>query len=118
MLADLYGISAPLLRDAHALESVLKEAARVAGAQVLHGHFHCFGEQQGVTGVVLLAESHVSIHTWPESGFAALDIFMCGSADAELALTHIAQALRPTLQQVERVARGAAQARRRTGSRG
>jgi S-adenosylmethionine decarboxylase len=47
---------------------------------VLFSHFHAFGEGQGVTGVVLLAESHITIHTWPECGFAAADIFMCGSA--------------------------------------
>jgi hypothetical protein len=49
-----------------------------AGARILHGHFHTFGRRQGVTGVLLLAESHISIHTWPEAGFAAVDIFMCG----------------------------------------
>jgi S-adenosylmethionine decarboxylase len=58
-------------------------------ARVLFSHFHAFGEGQGVTGVVLLAESHITIHTWPECGFAAADIFMCGSAQPELALALI-----------------------------
>jgi S-adenosylmethionine decarboxylase len=106
LLADLYGVNAEALRDLHALEDLLRKAAGAAGAQVLGSHFHSFGDQAGVTGVVLLAESHISIHTWPESGFAAADIFMCGSADPESALNHLLRALAPNRHQVERVGRG------------
>ncbi|UUZ57112.1 adenosylmethionine decarboxylase [Massilia sp. H-1] len=58
----------------------------------MHSHFHSFGAAQGVTGVLLLAESHISIHTWPEFGFAAADIFMCGDARPALALDVIERA--------------------------
>ncbi len=98
---------APQLRDAVALEALLRAAARQAGAQVLGNHFHAFGEEDGVTGVVLLSESHVSVHTWPESGFAAIDIFMCGSADPERALEELARVLRPARRQVTRASRAA-----------
>lgn len=106
VLADLRGIEAPLLTDANALRAVLIQAAEYAGAHVLGAHFHHFGEQAGVTGVVMLSESHISIHTWPEHGFAALDIFMCGAAKPEWALQHVREALKPADAQVTSVDRG------------
>jgi S-adenosylmethionine decarboxylase len=106
LLADFYGVNAEALRDLEALESLLRKAASTAGAQLLGSHFHSFGNQEGVTGVVLLAESHISIHTWPESGFAAADIFMCGSADPESALNCLLLSLAPKRHQVECVGRG------------
>jgi S-adenosylmethionine decarboxylase len=104
LLADFEGVAAKLLLDAAAIEDVLRQAALAAGARILHGHFHTFGAGGGVTGVLLLAESHISIHTWPEDGFAALDIFMCGAARPTLALARIEAALkgRATLRTVER----------------
>ena len=107
VLADLYGIAAERLTSVDAIDRLLREAAAAAGAHVLHSRFHGFGEAQGVTGVVLLAESHISIHTWPESGFAAADIFMCGNAQPELALRVIELALAPAARSVQRIERGA-----------
>jgi len=69
------------LADPEVIEKSLGRAALDAGATVLHGHFHSFGPGQGVSGVLVLAESHISIHTWPDRGFAAIDIFMCGQCD-------------------------------------
>ena len=105
VLADLNGIDAEKLSSCEALEKLLRAAAEAANAHVLHSHFHGFGDGQGVTGVVLLAESHISIHTWPECGFAAADIFMCGNAQPELALTIIEQALSPASSQINTVRR-------------
>jgi S-adenosylmethionine decarboxylase len=99
VLADLSGIAAEKLSNCAALETLLRNAAEAAGAQVLFSHFHAFGEGQGVTGVVLLAESHITLHTWPECGFAAADIFMCGKAQPELALAVITSALQPCSSQ-------------------
>jgi S-adenosylmethionine decarboxylase len=107
ILADLYGVDASCLCDAAALEQLLRRAARDAGAHVLSSHFHSFGSTGGITGVVLLAESHISIHTWPESGLAAIDIFMCGSADARRALAIMLEELSPSHRHIESVARGA-----------
>jgi S-adenosylmethionine decarboxylase len=106
ILADLYGVEASALRDSAALESLLCRVARDAGAHVLSSHFHRFGESGGITGVVLLAESHISIHTWPEFGLAAADIFMCGATDAERALAILTEDLSPTHRHIERAARG------------
>ncbi|MGO4381168.1 adenosylmethionine decarboxylase [Pseudoduganella sp. RAF53_2] len=96
LLADMSGIAAELLTDCSKIEQLLRDAATAAGAHVLHSHFHGFGEGQGVTGVVLLAESHISIHTWPETGFAAADIFMCGRTDPQRALSLLREALHPS----------------------
>jgi S-adenosylmethionine decarboxylase len=109
LLADLHGVDADLLQDGIALESLLRRAADVAGARVLYSHFHSFGAGDGVTGVVLLAESHISIHTWPESGLAAADIFMCGLADPGRALKVLIDGLAPAHQSVHILARGFAE---------
>lgn len=107
LLADLHGVAADLLRDASRIETLLRDAAEAAGATVLHAHFHSFGPELGVTGVVLLAESHISIHTWPEHGFAAADIFMCGAADPDRALRVIRAALQPRERDVRLLERSA-----------
>ena len=105
LLADMSGIEPGVLSDCAKIERLLREAAAAAGAQVLHSHFHGFGPGLGVTGVVLLAESHISIHTWPEHGFAAADIFMCGAAQPQLALDVIEEALQPECSEVRTVDR-------------
>lgn len=104
LLLDLYG--ARHLADAAAIKSVLVAAAASAGAQVISAHVHAFKGKAGVTGVVLLAESHISIHTWPELGLAAVDIFMCGAADVQKARASIEAALLPDRVQVTEVLRG------------
>jgi S-adenosylmethionine decarboxylase len=105
VLADLNGIAADKLSDCTGLETLLRQAAEAAGAHILFSHFHAFGDGQGVTGVVLLAESHITIHTWPECGFAAADIFMCGSAQPELALALIENALQPQSRKIQAIQR-------------
>lgn len=106
ILADLYGIEAALLRDGPALESLLRRAAMEAGAHILSSHFHSFGEGAGITGVVLLAESHISIHTWPECAMAAADIFMCGASDAQRALAFLVRELAPADSKSVSIGRG------------
>jgi len=78
LLVDLWG--ARDLDDPAAIDRALRACAEASGATVLGGDLHRF-QPNGVSGVLLLAESHISIHTWPERGFAALDIFMCGECD-------------------------------------
>ncbi|MBH5328282.1 adenosylmethionine decarboxylase [Eikenella sp. S3360] len=92
-LLDLYGCPPALLRDEGYLKNALCQAAERIGATVLDSRFHTFGGEGGVTGVLLLAESHISIHTWPEHGFAALDVFLCGSLLPESAKSLLEQAL-------------------------
>lgn len=75
------------LSDIATIDSALREAATAAHVTLLDLRLHHFGPGQGVTGVALLAESHISIHTWPEDRLAAVDIFVCGAtADPRAAL--------------------------------
>ncbi|SFP55981.1 adenosylmethionine decarboxylase [Ralstonia sp. NFACC01] len=115
LLLDLYGVAPALLRDAAALETALRDAADALGATILHAHLHRFdsvrtglpaGEQGGVTGVLLLAESHLSIHTWPEHGFAAIDAFMCGTGTTHAARAVFERALAPERVDVRVARRG------------
>lgn len=104
LIVDLYG--AIRLDDAVFLETALRDAAGVAGATVLAGHLHHFGEGHGVTGILLLAESHISIHTWPETGYAAVDIFLCGRSDAHRAADHLQRVLQPERVEITDIPRG------------
>jgi S-adenosylmethionine decarboxylase len=78
LIIDLW--DAVYLDDMGVIEIALRRAIKAAGATLLHLHLHEFAPSGGVSGVALLAESHISIHTWPERGYAAIDVFMCGSA--------------------------------------
>ena len=90
ILIESFGGHARL--DAEALKRLLRRAARAGGANVLSCHMHGFGSDGGVTGVALLAESHITVHTWPERAYAAFDVFMCGTCDADSAVDVIARA--------------------------
>jgi S-adenosylmethionine decarboxylase len=76
-ILELYGCDFSKLDDEGFLRDTITAAAKRAGATLLNLITHRF-EPQGVTGLALLAESHISIHTWPESGYAAVDVFTCG----------------------------------------
>jgi S-adenosylmethionine decarboxylase len=92
LLLDLWGASN--LDDPEDIGKSLEEAALASEATILHTHMHHF-TPTGVSGVVVLAESHISIHTWPEKGFAAVDIFMCGACDPYKAVQIIKRAFTP-----------------------
>lgn len=84
LLVDLW--DAEQLTDIDYIEHTLRHAAEAAGATVLGVHLHQFSDSGGVSGVAILSESHISIHTWPERDYAALDVFMCGSCNPHNAL--------------------------------
>jgi S-adenosylmethionine decarboxylase len=77
IIVDLFNCGFGVLNNSEALKALLVMAAEEAGCTVLGAYVHTFSPQ-GVTAVVILAESHVSVHTYPERGYAALDIFTCG----------------------------------------
>ena len=89
VIADLHDVSAEVLGSIDFWKEILIDGAKKSGATVLSNHFHHFGEGYGITGVIVLAESHISIHTWPEKNYAAIDVFMCGTCDPEVAVDHI-----------------------------
>ncbi len=77
MLLELFLCDKEVLDDLAGIETVMKEAARVSGATIVESVFHRF-QPHGISGVVVVAESHLAIHTWPEYGYAAVDFFTCG----------------------------------------
>jgi len=78
VLAEFYGCSPEVLNDTEKIEKMMVDAALEAGAEVKEVIFHQFSPQ-GVSGVVVISESHLAVHTWPEFGYAAVDVFTCGS---------------------------------------
>ena len=77
------------------IEAALLDAVEAANATLLHIHLHVFEPGGGISGVAVLAESHISVHTWPEHGYAAFDIFMCGQAEPRKALSVLKRAFDP-----------------------
>ncbi len=104
LIIDLWGASR--LDDLELMEQTLREAVDVAGATLLHIHLHHFTPNAGISGVAVLAESHISVHTWPERDFAAFDVFMCGDARPELAIDVLKRAFHPTSTTVGEHLRG------------
>ncbi|SFS31112.1 adenosylmethionine decarboxylase [Marininema halotolerans] len=101
---DAWGVDFDLLNDASTLEKHMKDAAEKSGATVLSSQAKAF-DPQGATVLVLLSESHISIHTYPEKGFAALDCYTCGyDVDPMVAIQHMLDILKPT-QAFEKVMR-------------
>ena len=106
LIFELYDCDPAALDDTKKLEEALLKAAERAGMKVCGSAFHKFNPH-GVTGVVIVAESHLSIHTWPEYGYAALDIFTCGEKSKPWeAYEEIAKILKPKNMNAVEVKRG------------
>ncbi len=103
LLVEFWGAEG--LKDVQLVEKALRDAAHMAGATVLDIYAHSFSSG-GVTGVAVLAESHISIHTWPERGYAAIDIFMCGNCRPREAIGPLKSALLPSEVKVSEHKRG------------
>ena len=106
LLIDLY--EAEDLSDLDHMEATLKSCIAAAGATLLHFHLHHFTPNDGISGVAVLAESHISVHTWPEAGYAAFDVFMCGDADPHACTAILKTAFRAGRVDVTEARRGAA----------
>ena len=96
-MADLWGIPGQILRDAERLSGIVCGALQAAGMKILGAPLvHRFQEGgQGVTGAVLLRQSHATFHTYPESGCLMLDVYACGEADPDAVLHAIVAGLEP-----------------------
>jgi S-adenosylmethionine decarboxylase len=107
-MLDLYGCDVRSIDDVRGVERKLNEAARRCGATIVASCFHQFNPH-GVSGVVVIAESHLAIHTWPEHGYAAIDLFTCGDLLApEVCFDYLREAFRSTRHSVRTVSRGEA----------
>ncbi|NBD25891.1 adenosylmethionine decarboxylase [Paenibacillus glycinis] len=103
---DTWGVDFDLLNNAEFLQAQMVEAAEACGATVLSVQAKQF-EPQGATVLVLLSESHLSIHTYPERGFAALDCYTCGeTVDPQLAIDYMMSVLKPKMTHAKKLVRG------------
>lgn len=105
LLVEYRGCELSKLQDLDFIQALLERAARAAGATVVQSVFHRYSPQ-GVTGVVVLEESHLSIHTWPESGYAAADLYTCGACTPDAAHEVLKEALQAQSWELMHVQRG------------
>ena len=103
LIVDLHGAKG--LDDIDLIETTLRRCVDAAGATLLHIHLHHF-QPNGVSGVAVLAESHISIHTWPDAGYAALDVFMCGKAEPDRCIPVLREAFQADQVAVNELLRG------------
>lgn len=106
ILCEVYGCDPGVLDDVKTIEGIMVNAALQAGAEVREVAFHKFSPQ-GVSGVVVISESHLSVHTWPEYGYAAVDVFTCGEkVDPNVACEYIRDKFRAQKMVASLVKRG------------
>jgi len=106
IIAELYKCSSSVLNDSDVMEKHMREAARLSGATIISSSFHHFSPF-GVSGVVIIAESHLTVHTWPEYGYASIDIYTCGDTlDPYKAYRYLIEHLRSAEQSVMEMKRG------------
>ncbi len=105
ILAELYGCNSEILNDIDLIKKYMEEAAEKSNATIVNSAFHRFSPH-GVSGVVVIAESHLAIHTWPEYSYAAVDLFTCGSSvdpwKAFEVLKHRFQAMESVTKEMKR----------------
>ncbi len=107
LIIELYGCSRDILRDVQLIREILINSAKLGNATILSDYFHKFGYEGGVTGIICISESHISIHTWPEYEYAALDIFTCSpKMDPEFIQEKILEALKPKRSVIKKINRG------------
>jgi S-adenosylmethionine decarboxylase len=104
LIIDFHGAEG--LDDLARMEEGLRGAVAAAGATLLHIHLHHFTPNGGISGVAVLAESHISVHTWPERDYAAFDIFMCGDARPELGARVLQETFLPERTEIVEHRRG------------
>ncbi len=104
LLIDIWGASG--LDDLGLVDAALREAVAATGATLLRMDLHHFSPNGGISGVAVLAESHMSIHTWPERAYAALDVFVCGTCDPYKSVPVLRRIFRPSSVQLAEMKRG------------
>lgn len=104
LILDLW--QASHLTDLAVMERALRACVDACGATLLHIHLHHFTPSGGISGVAVLAESHISVHTWPERDYAAFDVFMCGDAKPEMSIPVLKQHFFPGRLEVTEQLRG------------
>jgi len=94
------------LDEMERVEKALRESANISQATLIQIHLHRFTPSGGISGIAILAESHISVHTWPERSYAAVDIFMCGDTRPEMAIPVLEEAFLTSQIEVKTIQRG------------
>lgn len=105
LIAEYYDCDPAIIDDVQAVGAHLRAAAEEVGATIVSEAFHRYAPQ-GVSGTLLIAESHLSIHTWPEVGYVAVDIFTCGGLDPRLGFRLLEQRLGAKASRMQEIVRG------------
>ena len=105
LIVELYDVNFDKLNSSNEIKECLENSAKLAKATILYSYFHEF-QPQGITGVIVLAESHITIHTYPEDNYAALDIFMCYGMNPSLCLETILLYFNPKNHNIKQLIRG------------
>lgn len=106
LLGEFYGCDEGMVNSQQMLEEAMLEAARIAGASIVSSHFHAFSPV-GLSGIVVIKESHFAVHTWPEHKYAAIDLFTCSpQMDFQAACDYLAETLQATHHSQRIVKRG------------
>ena len=107
LILEFYDCDCEILNQKEKVGNIIVESVHKSGATLLHPYFHQFSPQ-GVSGIAVIAESHFSIHTWPEYGYAAIDIFTCGDdIDSDMAVSYLKEKFKAKSIQVMELKRGA-----------
>ncbi|WP_409302106.1 adenosylmethionine decarboxylase [Peribacillus sp. SCS-155] len=105
VISELWGCDVGKLNDVQLIEQIFVDAALKSGAEVREVTFHKFAPQ-GVSGVVIISESHLTIHSFPEHGYASIDVYTCGDLDPNIAADYIAEALHAQTREIIELPRG------------
>ncbi|MGN1402569.1 MAG: adenosylmethionine decarboxylase [Bacillus sp. (in: firmicutes)] len=105
VIAELWGCDCEKLNNLMVIEQIFVDAALRSGAEVREVAFHKFAPQ-GVSGVVIISESHLTIHSFPEHGYASIDVYTCGDLDPNVAADYIAEALGAQMREHLELPRG------------
>ncbi len=106
LIIDYFGVDPSKLNNCEEIKQLFKYASIKANATPLGDFFHPFGEGYGITGILALSESHMSIHTWPETGYCAVDIFMCGDSRPYVSMAVLNEYFNASSITIKQIARG------------
>ena len=114
-ILELYDCTESLLCDPRMVEQLMQEAAKAMQATIVESNFHHFSPL-GVSGVIIIKESHLTIHTWPEYGYAAVDIFTCGQIDMDNGISFLKEGFQSNSSELKKLSRGRSSKFKRSGS--
>ncbi len=108
LIADFFECDSSVINSIESVEKILTESVIISGATIVQPFFHRFSPQ-GISGIIVVAESHFSIHTWPEHSASAVDIFSCGEFDYIAALKFIKEKIKSTSNSIVQIVRSSTQ---------